>query len=103
MFGLYLHVPFCARRCSYCNFYLTTDSSDETRYARALERAVQRVLPELRQADATDGYTVALGGGTPSRLDSATLHALLAALRVALGPALSECEDAIAAWRRVRS
>lgn len=92
MFGLYLHVPFCARRCSYCNFYLTTEVSSQRRYARALEKAITRILPELvseiTAANPAAGYTVAFGGGTPSRLESESLLRIIALLRDALGPAL---------------
>ena len=109
MFGLYLHIPFCARRCSYCNFYLTTETSGETRYAQALTKAVARVLPELQAAHSTDGYTVALGGGTPSRLADESLRKILTGLSAALGPAVeisleANPEDvtaaAAAAWRK---
>ena len=85
MFGVYLHFPFCARRCSYCNFYLTTEVSGEVRYGRALEIAVDRAIPELIAANSPGGYTLALGGGTPSRLEIASLQKIFARLRDTLG------------------
>lgn len=87
MFGLYLHVPFCVRRCSYCNFYLTTELSTLPRFSAALERTVRQALPELRSVNSPDGYTVALGGGTPSRLEHEILGGILGHIRGALGPA----------------
>src|SRR5258706_11718799 len=108
MFGLYFHFPFCARRCSYCNFYLTTETSGEIRYGRALAQAVARALPALLHANSKDGYTVALGGGTPSRLGIESLRLILGRLNGELGPATEisleanpedVTADSAAAWR----
>ncbi|HUQ80900.1 MAG TPA: radical SAM family heme chaperone HemW [Gemmatimonadaceae bacterium] len=62
---VYVHVPFCARRCSYCDFAIAVRSrvpSDE--YVRGIERELElRALGTDTPVD-----TVYLGGGTPSRL-----------------------------------
>jgi oxygen-independent coproporphyrinogen-3 oxidase len=60
---VYIHVPFCARRCTYCDFSIAVRKTTPVReYLDALEReAVRADLPE-RPA------TAYLGGGTPSRL-----------------------------------
>lgn len=76
---LYLHVPFCARRCSYCDFAIAVRREVPWReFARAVGteceiRAVRDHAAPLR--------TVYLGGGTPSRLGSPGVAALLDALR----------------------
>ncbi len=41
MAGIYIHVPFCKRRCSYCDFYSVVSTADADRYVSAL-------LAELR-------------------------------------------------------
>lgn len=63
---VYLHVPFCARRCSYCDFSIAVRRNvpvDE--YLRALEAEI-RTRFGARQPSEVD--TIYLGGGTPSRL-----------------------------------
>lgn len=79
---IYIHVPFCARRCSYCDFAISVRKATPS---RAFEDAV---LAEwrLRQADpgweeGADVETIYFGGGTPSRLDPASLAAIIAAIR----------------------
>jgi oxygen-independent coproporphyrinogen-3 oxidase len=70
---LYVHVPFCAHRCGYCDFVTVTGREDErARYVAALAAEVERadVAPE----------TIFVGGGTPSILADRDLARLLAAL-----------------------
>jgi oxygen-independent coproporphyrinogen-3 oxidase len=62
--SLYIHVPFCARKCEYCAFYSeTADGELVNRYVRALVRELQLVAPGLKPR------TVFFGGGTPSLLN----------------------------------
>ncbi len=77
MAGLYIHVPFCARRCVYCDFYSNTDRSQVAPYIEALIREM-----ELRE-DYLNGEaieTIYLGGGTPSLLREADLDRLFKAI-----------------------
>lgn len=77
--GLYLHVPYCTVRCSYCDFYLVPARGQRLEdYASALAAEIG-ASPEplrLRSAD-----TLHLGGGTPSLLPPAILGDLLGAAR----------------------
>jgi oxygen-independent coproporphyrinogen-3 oxidase len=79
MSHLYLHVPFCARRCSYCDFAIAV------RRVIPSERFVDVALAEYRMRRAAEGWsdapfeTVYLGGGTPSRLVPEAIATLLAA------------------------
>lgn len=74
--GLYVHVPFCAARCSYCAFVTWVDRADqEAAYFDALEREVA-----VRARGATLD-TVYFGGGTPSLPDPARLRRVLDVLR----------------------
>ena len=60
MTSLYLHVPFCKRKCGYCSFYSLTEG-DKDAYADALVRAIKRHGGKKLK-------TVYIGGGTPSVL-----------------------------------
>ncbi len=74
---LYIHIPFCARRCSYCDFSIAVRSStpiDE--YCRALR--AELALGAIQGATLN---TVYLGGGTPSRLGGPGVTAVLAMVR----------------------
>ncbi len=63
--GIYLHFPFCAVRCTYCDFPTVAGRDDRIEpYLDALVHEIEQLQPELpREAD-----TVYLGGGTPSRM-----------------------------------
>jgi len=73
---LYVHVPFCAHRCGYCDFVAVTGHEDE----RA--RYVDALVAEVERAEATP-ETIFVGGGTPSILDDRDLARLLEALPAA--------------------
>jgi len=74
MAGIYIHVPFCATRCTYCDFFSSTHREDKERY-------VQQVLNELslRKPYLPDEpiETIYLGGGTPSQLTIQELDMIL--------------------------
>lgn len=73
--SLYVHVPFCARKCEYCAFYSEAASGElVNRYVAALERELELVSPGLRPE------TIFFGGGTPSLLNLRQWEALLRAL-----------------------
>ncbi|MBI1950988.1 MAG: radical SAM family heme chaperone HemW [Acidobacteria bacterium] len=79
MIGLYIHVPYCSVRCSYCDFYLVTARGRELGvYVDALCGEIASVRPPLlgRAAD-----TVHFGGGTPSLLAAGGVSRVLAAIR----------------------
>ena len=62
--SLYVHVPFCARKCLYCAFYSEPSSGELIdRYVEALIRELERVAADLRPR------TIFFGGGTPSLLN----------------------------------
>jgi oxygen-independent coproporphyrinogen-3 oxidase len=74
---LYVHVPFCARRCSYCDFSIAVRSRTP------IDEYTTALRAELSQG-ALDGSTletVYLGGGTPSRLGGAGITGVLTAIR----------------------
>jgi oxygen-independent coproporphyrinogen-3 oxidase len=74
---LYVHVPFCARRCTYCDFSIAVRREPPVAvYLAALARELERAAAPA----ALD--TVYLGGGTPSALGGPGLAALAALLRL---------------------
>src|SRR5688572_15432880 len=80
MLGLYVHVPFCAAICNYCNFSRgLLDAGLKAAYLDAL-------LAEIRAAgDGTPADTIFFGGGTPSLLDPEEVSAIVAACRSSFG------------------
>jgi oxygen-independent coproporphyrinogen-3 oxidase len=81
--GLYLHVPYCTVRCSYCDFYLVTARGrDLGAYARALAAEIGAAAPMV--AGLAD--TIHLGGGTPSLLPGDGLALVLRAARDLASP-----------------
>ena len=65
MAGIYLHIPFCKKRCIYCDFFSTTQSEKKDNYVQALCNELK-----LRKDYLGTEYieTIYLGGGTPSQL-----------------------------------
>lgn len=80
--GLYVHVPFCLRKCLYCDFESVTALERIPDYLDALEREARR---RGREVEAVD--TVYVGGGTPSVLGPARIAHLLAMVRAVFSPA----------------
>jgi oxygen-independent coproporphyrinogen-3 oxidase len=78
---LYVHLPFCATRCGYCDFVTVVGHGDQHgRYVDALLRELELERPLL----APRLESVFLGGGTPTLTDAAPLERLLASLPAAL-------------------
>ena len=72
---LYVHVPFCARKCAYCAFYSEPSSGELTdRYVGALIRELELLAPDLRPR------TIYFGGGTPSLLNLRQWERILRAM-----------------------
>lgn len=63
--GLYIHIPFCRSRCSYCDFFSGTDFSQAQSYVANFCRDAKRYEALLDSLE-----TIYIGGGTPSALGS---------------------------------
>jgi len=75
---LYLHVPFCARRCSYCDFAIAVRRDVPSRaYVEAVLREWERWQDHPAWLGSEAVGTVYFGGGTPSRLDPAGIGTIL--------------------------
>src|SRR5579863_10292552 len=94
--GIYIQVPFCQSKCTYCNFHTGVVSRE--RYAPYVEAVCREISAEAPQLSAAfesgrgsldlapkvgrpEVDTVYFGGGTPSLLDPASLASILARLR----------------------
>jgi oxygen-independent coproporphyrinogen-3 oxidase len=83
-FGIYVHVPYCAHRCGYCDFNTYVDEhGDAASYADAAIAEVRLAARVLRNVPPAD--TVFFGGGTPTLLPPADLARMLDAIRDELG------------------
>jgi oxygen-independent coproporphyrinogen-3 oxidase len=78
--GLYVHLPWCVRKCPYCDFnsHQLTSDRPPLEYIASLVRDFERELPDI---DGRRVETVFFGGGTPSLFDPDQFAQLLAALR----------------------
>lgn len=83
MAGLYLHIPFCERKCIYCSFYSVETLESRERFLAALLREIEMRADLLdASGDAPAEYeTIFFGGGTPSLLSPDELASILDPLR----------------------
>ncbi len=72
--GIYIHIPFCIRKCPYCDFYSLADTTLQEAYSAALMR-------QIRSAPSVAADTVYFGGGTPSLLPAEMLAEILGTCR----------------------
>ncbi|MBI5905177.1 MAG: radical SAM family heme chaperone HemW [Deltaproteobacteria bacterium] len=82
MRGIYVHVPFCARKCGYCDFYSVV-SGEEAKdgFAGLVAREIELLLRDHPSEADVPADTVYFGGGTPTVLGASRLVALLSAIR----------------------
>ncbi|MDO5112492.1 MAG: radical SAM family heme chaperone HemW [Clostridia bacterium] len=76
MSGLYIHIPFCIRKCAYCDFVSFADHAPMRDYLAALRREMQL---RAREGCFASFDTVFIGGGTPSVLPAGEVATLLEA------------------------
>ena len=79
MAGIYIHVPFCSRRCHYCDFYSSVNTSYTDDYIKSILVQIQlqsnyfHYLPKKEQVI----ETIYWGGGTPSLLSTSQIEQIL--------------------------
>lgn len=78
--SLYIHVPWCIRKCPYCDFNSHEASGEipEDRYLDALQADIEQALPDVWGRPV---HTIFIGGGTPSLLSASAVDRLMAMLR----------------------
>jgi oxygen-independent coproporphyrinogen-3 oxidase len=73
--GIYVHIPFCPRKCPYCDFYSTTDLGLKPAFLEALSLEIAAADPGRLAFD-----TVYIGGGTPSVLEPQEVQTIVESL-----------------------
>ena len=87
---IYCHIPFCAAKCPYCDFY-----SEAGRDSECVSRLIEAMCREISSYKADDViYTIYIGGGTPSFIDPAHIARLLDTIRGRF-TAAEDCEITI--------
>jgi oxygen-independent coproporphyrinogen-3 oxidase len=71
--GLYIHIPFCVKKCLYCDFFSITDLAQTSSFLAALKREM-----ELTGHCTLSFDTLYIGGGTPSVLDDTAIEQIVA-------------------------
>ena len=88
--SLYVHIPWCVKKCPYCDFnsHEVREAFPEDAYVEALLADLERALPQVWGRKV---MTVFIGGGTPSLFSAASIDRLLAGIRARL-PLLAGAE-----------
>lgn len=83
MSGIYIHVPFCREKCTYCNFFSVTTLSRKALWLETLlkEIEVRRQFFEVENNVAHPIDTLYFGGGTPSLLPTGELETILRTIK----------------------
>jgi oxygen-independent coproporphyrinogen-3 oxidase len=76
--ALYVHWPWCVRKCPYCDFNSHESAPDEAAYLAALIADLEAALPDIWNRPV---ISIFIGGGTPSLMSGETVDALLCAIR----------------------
>src|SRR5437667_5047237 len=77
--GIYIHIPFCRSRCSYCDF---ATGMYESEMAERYVRAVVKEIADWREVEEpADVDTIYFGGGTPSLLSAEQISHILEVVR----------------------
>ena len=74
--GLYIHIPFCIRKCPYCDFYSVTDLSLKNSFIKALTQEMRFYAEQAVSVD-----TLYIGGGTPSVLNPGEIESIVTEVR----------------------
>lgn len=82
MAGIYVHIPFCARRCIYCGFFSTVREAEAARYVNDLCQELELRRDYLEGAPVS---TIYFGGGTPSRLTPGQIGQVIDSIRSVYG------------------
>jgi putative oxygen-independent coproporphyrinogen III oxidase len=73
--GIYIHIPFCKKKCPYCDFYSITDLSRIFSFVRSAVKEIQMIDTQLPMVD-----SIYFGGGTPSLMEAEYVFTFLESL-----------------------
>lgn len=82
--SLYIHLPFCASRCAYCNFYTEVLSPHKKKLDDHLEGLIKDIRAYARQGFLRELKTLYLGGGTPTHFGHSRLVELVYTLSLSI-------------------
>lgn len=82
--ALYVHVPFCASKCHYCDFDSLPYKPDDPYITEYFEGLISQIRQLSKEGELTDIRTIYIGGGTPTHVGSKHLTSLLYAISVSL-------------------
>lgn len=89
--SLYIHIPFCVSRCSYCDFHSFVRSSIPARQQELyVERLLERVENLCGALSVQELTTIYIGGGTPTALDDGNFRRLIHGLDAMFGSSITE-------------
>jgi len=90
MAGIYIHIPFCKKRCAYCDFFSTVRLAEKERYIDALCREIEYRCGYLQNQPIETLY---FGGGTPSLLSAQDFEKIFYALIISFGQRYSRVKE----------
>lgn len=82
--ALYIHIPFCVKRCGYCDFCTSAVARDALEMDAYVEDLVLQIRRKSKEGELGALKTVYIGGGTPSHLGISRLSSLLYALSLSM-------------------
>lgn len=74
MAGIYIHIPFCKRKCHYCNFYSVASSPYQKNF---MEGILEEIFLQRNYLENKEVQTVYFGGGTPSYMEISDIQKIL--------------------------
>lgn len=77
MSGIYIHIPFCVKKCIYCDFYSTTDLALEDTFVSSLIKEIRMAVQQQSDGAKTKIDTIYFGGGTPSTISSTNIDKII--------------------------
>lgn len=82
--ALYIHIPFCVKRCGYCDFATQRMAKDDPRIDSYVEKLVMDIRRFSKQGELGAIESIYLGGGTPSHIGLSRLSSLLYAISLSV-------------------
>lgn len=82
--ALYLHIPFCVKRCAYCDFETSAVPSDSSEIDSYIEDLCMQIRHKAKEGELADIKTVYIGGGTPTHIGLSRLSLLMYTLALSM-------------------
>ena len=76
--GIYIHIPYCAKKCAYCDFYSVPSCETSKAYCNALIKQIESYKKKSKDYVVD---TIYIGGGTPSQINPEYIYNILGAVK----------------------